>query len=1081
MEFNLSSSRGKIKQFRIDSTSKLKNLPKESYTQSADNSSINLIIESIPSGALLYSGGMLFVNQIADVILGGSEEFPEVFKKNLEKLFQLRTQMLMESNSSQPVEVWFQNSEGGHHLCEVTLPTNSEQELWLINDITARKQNERLLRILTDVTSCVNGSEFYLQLVKGICDALQLKCVLLAQHLLDGQAIKRCSTIGVCLDGKIVPNFEYEIAGTPCENAVGSESCTIHSGVKDLYPDDHFLVEHQIEAYFSVPMIDKDDVVNGHLILLSQQPIHENLSEISAIKNFTFQAATELSRQKSERKLKESKLRFTMAARGSEMGLWDYNVVTGQVEYDDHWYSMLGYDPGEYSATFDLWKKLIHPDDLLPTVKLLDDYIAGKVSTYEAEVRMKTKGGAWKWILTRGKIFSSSPEGTPLQIIGTHLDIDDLKGSQQIRLENEARLRIIMDQIPAILWTTNCDNQYTSIVGAGLNKFGIQPHETTGQAISDFQTSQQTSGSMAAMHQRTLKGESVRFEQKIKNVILDTHIEPLRNSLDEIIGCLGLAIDVTRQKNITEQLNRQRILLQSIFHSVTDAMIVTDRNHKIVMCNESIQKHFRCTEADLLGRPIQEIIASGELSIDENLDTSDPDIQGSKPIDIQFLRADGTLFHGETIVTPLRRQDNQVTGYIKVIRDITDRLQMQVEKDQLQAQMLHAQKLESLGVLAGGIAHDFNNLLLTILGNTNLALLDLDEDSSVIQNVKNIEIAARYATKRCERLLAYSGRRNFASSTFDLNLIVQETVAILSTIISPHAHVELELSEEQLLIHGDMGQVEQVILNLLTNASEAIQTPSRVGKICIRTGFLELKEDDCASYYFCENITPGQYVFFEIEDNGVGMDEDCQRKMFDPFFTTKFTGRGLGLAGVSGIIRGHKGGLYVQSTVELGSCFRVIIPVSTVPIEEKSSENSEHSLVASNVGYVLVIDDDKSVSNVVTNILNRFDYSVLVANSGSEGVEIFKQNRDLISVILLDMTMPGLNGIETLDLLKKNDLNIPVILTSGLSEIDITSQMQSSEFLSFLKKPYKPQKLVNEISKALLRHQIQEDTASQFD
>ncbi|MCH9655320.1 MAG: PAS domain S-box protein [Planctomycetes bacterium] len=1083
MESNLSSSRGKTKQFRIDSTPKVKYSPTESYPQTTDIASIKLIIESIPSGAVLCTEEMLFINQRADELLGGSEQNAEIFDENLKQLFELKTSLSSESNStdcSRDAEIWFKRNDVNKrlHLCEVTLPNETGQELWLINDITGQRQNERLLHSLSSATSGVTGTQFFKRLVKELADALRLKGVFLVQHRLCDEEVRTCQTLGACLNGELIPDFEYVVAGSPCEHAVNYETFSIHSGVTDQYPEDQFLVNNQIESYFSVPMINRKGEIQGHLVLLGDRPIYDNLCEIPAIKNYTFRAATELSREQSEKKLQESELRITMAARGSDMGFWEYDILTEKVKYDDHWYSMLGYEPNEFPATFSAWKNLLHPDDLAPTLKLLDDYITGKISSYEAETRMKKKDGNWKWILTRGKFSTFSPQATPLQLIGTHIDIDDLKRSQQIRLENEARLRIIMDQIPAILWTTDCDNQYTSLVGAGLNSLGIQPNETVGRAFYDFHDSQNASINMTAMHERTLKGESVRFEQQLQNSIMDIHIEPLRNTTDEIIGCIGLAIDVTARKKTVEQLNRQRILLQTIFHSVTDAMVVTDRSHNIVMCNESIQIYFRCKEPDLLGRPIREIVTSCDRYEDEFLRVSYPNSRVLKPFIMEYIRADGTHFQGETIVTPLRRSDNQITGYIQVIRDITDRIQIEEEKDQLHAQMLHTQKLESLGVLAGGVAHDFNNLLLAILGNTDLALLELKADSPVIQNVRNIEIAARHAAKICERLLAYSGRRTFASSTFNLNQIFQETIEILKTIVSPNAHIEMDLSEQNLLIHGDPGQIEQVVLNLLTNASEAVQNQSKAGHIRVRTGVMDLKEEDSANYYFCENINRGKFVFFEIEDDGIGMDEDCQFKMFDPFFTTKFTGRGLGLAGVSGIIRGHHGGLWVQSAVDQGSCFRVILPLATDLAADPNTDSSVETLVPADVGDILVIDDDKAVCNVVKNILKRFDFSVLIANSGSEGLKIFEQNRDSISVVLLDITMPGMSGMETLNKLNSKGIHVPVILTSGLSEKDLASQMPNLDETHFLKKPYKTQKLINVISKSILRYQNQDEEST---
>lgn len=1081
MKYHFASTRGNIKQFRIDTTQKSQDSTNQSYRQVSDNASIKLIIESIPAGVVYRSGSTLYINQRSEELLGNSNDHPELFEQNLERLFELKSiqsETADDLRESEHTELWVQLSSGIQKLCEVTLPNNDDQQLWLLNEVTLQRQNERLMHLLTSATSDVTGEAFFKRLVQELSVTLKIKCVLLVQHKREDNKVMKGQTIGVSIDGEVAPDFEYEIVGSPCEHAIGIDPYKISSGVAEQYPQDKFLSDHCIESFFSLPMITKNGGVQGHLVLMDDKPIFDDLCSLPVIQNFTYRAAAELNRKLAEQKLEESELRITMAARGSEIGLWNFDIISGQTKYDDKWFTMLGYQPGELAQSFDTWKSLVHPEDLPAMLKSLEDYISGSSSSYEAEVRMKTSDGNWKWILTRGKISAYSPQKTPLQMIGTHIEIDDLKRSQQIRLENEARLRIIMEQIPAILWTTDCDNQYTSIVGAGLNQLGIQPNETVGKAIYDFHKSQDVSVNMTAMHNRTLKGESVRFEQQLQNMILDIHIEPLKNSEDQIIGCIGLAIDVTVRKKTIEQLNRQRILLQTIFHSVTDAMIVTDRSHHIVMCNESIQIHFRCKEADLLGRPVRELIDSSSQYEEQFNRVSFPNTRVLKPFIVDYLRADGSRFQGETIVTPLRRSDNQITGYIKVIRDITDRIQMEEEKDHLHAQMLHAQKLESLGVLAGGVAHDFNNLLLAILGNTNLVLMELDEESPVNPYVKSIEMAARHAAKICERLLAYSGRRTFASMTFNLNRVIQETVEIMKSIVSPNALIELNLSDEELMIHGDIGQLEQVVLNLLTNASEAIQNQPEAGRIRIRTGISHLGKNDFSDYYFCENGTPGKFFYIEVEDNGSGMDDDCQTKMFDPFFTTKFTGRGLGLAGVAGIIRGHHGGLRVESIIDQGSCFRVILPLATGASTDLDDDGSAEDCLPVESGSILVIDDDKAVCNVVNRVLNKFGFSVLTAYSGSEGIEVYEKHHDEISVILLDMTMPGLSGVETFELLRKKGVSIPVILTSGLSESDITEQMQGAEVFHFLKKPYKPQKLVNVISKALIRQQIKDDVSN---
>lgn len=399
---------------------------------------------------------------------------------------------------------------------------------------------------------------------------------------------------------------------------------------------------------------------------------------------------------------------------------------------------------------------------------------------------------------------------------------------------------------------------------------------------------------------------------------------------------------------------------------------------------------------------------------------------------------------------------------LSIVRNITEQKLAEDERLRLEAKIQHAQKLESLGVLAGGIAHDFNNLLVGILGNAGLALMKMKPESPTRQIVERIETAALRASDLTKQMLAYSGKGKFIIEPLNLSKMVEEMAHLLEISISKNAVLKYEFAESIPPIEGDATQIRQVIMNLITNGSEAIGSKS--GYIAIRTGVMYVDENYTRGTYYSDYRKNGYYVFLEVSDTGCGMDEETVNKMFDPFFTTKFTGRGLGLAAVLGIIRSHQGAVKVYSEKEKGTTIKVLFPRLDEEgdvagaIESEGVQNEK--LKWSGTGVVLVVDDDETVRSVAKMILEEAGFGVITANDGREAVELFKSQQN-IELVLLDMTMPHMNGEDCFCELRRIDPDVKVILSSGYNEQDATNRFAGKGLAGFIQKPYPPQDLID--------------------
>ncbi len=388
-----------------------------------------------------------------------------------------------------------------------------------------------------------------------------------------------------------------------------------------------------------------------------------------------------------------------------------------------------------------------------------------------------------------------------------------------------------------------------------------------------------------------------------------------------------------------------------------------------------------------------------------------------------------------------------------------ERERVEKEKLALERQVQHAQKLESLGVLAGGIAHDFNNILAAVLGYADLAISDLGETHPALSSVREVVAGANRAAELTRQMLAYSGRGKFVVQQMDVSALMDDMAHLLRTSIPRSTTLNLNLGRSLPPIRADASQMQQIVMNLITNASEAIGQEN--GAIILATG-----QSDCDEAFLARNLSapassehtplPGTYVFFEVSDTGCGMDEETKVKIFEPFFTTKFTGRGLGMAAVLGIVRGHQGAIVLDTVPGKGSTFQVFFPALEAEAAEVDAAQGEvrEAGAQGGRGTILVVDDEETVRKLTKAILKRQGFTPLSAADGREALAVFREHADEITCVLLDLTMPHMTGEACFEALRGIKEDVKVVIISGYDEAAAVERFSGEGPDGFLQKPY---------------------------
>jgi len=505
-----------------------------------------------------------------------------------------------------------------------------------------------------------------------------------------------------------------------------------------------------------------------------------------------------------------------------------------------------------------------------------------------------------------------------------------------------------------------------------------------------------------------------------------------------------LNVTTSKQRQGTNDTERDEAVarLRSVIDHAPIVLWAVDRDGRFTLSEGRGLKALGLRPGQVVGVSAFDVYAANP-----NIVKALRDALAGNDVEVVFTEGGRTF---ENRIAPIRRADNHVTEVLGVSIDVTERHEAERERTSLQVQLQQAQKLESLGLLAGGIAHDFNNILTIILGGASTALASLPPDvGPARQDLETVLAAARRAADLTRQLLAYSGKAHFEIRAVDMSQQIREMATLLEATMPKRAELRLQLDSSLPSIEADVVQLQQIMMNLVINGAEAIGEDQ--GIVTMRTGTESIQADRDLGLFSVDGVEPGPYVFLEVEDTGSGMDNLTKAKIFDPFFTTKFTGRGLGLATVLGIVRAHRGTLSVHSERGKGTRFRAYFPA--VP-GSAISEPTKDSSSAAGTGLVLLIDDDKGVRTATRRMLDFLGFGVLEAESGPRGLELFRLRHRDVHVVILDMTMPEMSGEETFHELRKIRENVAVVLTSGYDEQEATRRFTGQGLAGFLQKPY---------------------------
>jgi len=548
-----------------------------------------------------------------------------------------------------------------------------------------------------------------------------------------------------------------------------------------------------------------------------------------------------------------------------------------------------------------------------------------------------------------------------------------------------------------------------------------------------------------------------------------THVtgEVLRDASGSARGMLGTVQDVTLVRRADRELAESRQLLARVstiagiaawtFEVATGELRWEPENWALWRLDPD---HFVVTAESFLAL----VVEDDRPQVAALFEASGTNPSAGYDVAFQGRTGTGELRHfrtvGEAVLNPDTGAAERVVG---LTLDETDRVRAMEERRDMDAKLQQAQRLESIGVLAGGIAHDFNNLLVGMLGNANLALSDVPPGDPLREPLLGIEISAQRAAELTRQLLAYSGKGRFVIERVNLSRMVEEMASLLSAVLSKKAELRLELKAGLPAVDVDATQIRQVVMNLLTNASEALGDGP--GEIVVRTGIQQVDHDYAEHAVDGATVEPGTYVFLEVSDTGSGLEMADVSRIFEPFYTTKFTGRGLGLAATLGIVRGHRGAIKVYSEVARGTTFKVLLPAAAGAQDAVDLAVPGRAFVAK--GAALIVDDEPGVRAVMRTMLSRRGFEVLEATHGEEALTLFETERARVTLVLLDLTMPRLDGEEVFRRLKALDPSVRVIIMSGYSEENVAQRFVGKGLAGFIQKPFRATDLYERIAEAL--------------
>jgi PAS domain S-box-containing protein len=576
---------------------------------------------------------------------------------------------------------------------------------------------------------------------------------------------------------------------------------------------------------------------------------------------------------------------------------------------------------------------------------------------------------------------------------------------------------------------------------------------------------------VTALLQRILNGQQPQsvmlnrnYTKSGKVIWCEWHNSVVYDETGKMVSLLSHTLDVTEQRTAAEQLVRSEARMRAALDGARMLGWDLDLVHNKWETTVDIPDFYGVPRGPDYKDPEVALHAVHPADVPIVIAGRRHAIETGEPLRYHFRgripNADGSFRWFATRGRVLYDKDGKPVRIVAVTSDITERKREEAEREAIQLQRRESQKWESLGVLAGGVAHDFNNILTVVLGSANLARRGLPVNSPAVAYLEQIESSCRRAADICQQMLAYAGRNQTGSVRYDVSQLVRESIPLLQEPAKP-ANLRYELDHRLPLAVIDAGQVRRVLVSLVANAAESYGGKS--GEVIVQTTAVEFGENaNHAAFQLAP--APGQYVCLAVTDRGSGISDEVRSRMFDPFYSTKFTGRGLGLAAVLGIVRAHRGALSVESAVGQGTrvCTYWPAPVEVVPSVSSTGITEMETQTAT----AIVIDDEMFVREVTASALEELGLRPVLAGDGSNGIALFLRHRDTIQIAVIDVVMPGISGEQVLRSLRGFAPELPAILVSGFTDSRAFAT-ELNERTLFLQKPFHPEELMATVRKLL--------------
>ncbi len=759
-------------------------------------------------------------------------------------------------------------------------------------------------------------------------------------------------------------------------------------------------------------------------------------------------------RKLAEEAVQQSEERLRMALESAHIGIFDWDLLSGRIKWNEEHERLYGYEPKTFPGTLAAYEKSLHPEDLRLTWKELA--LARDTGTdFEGEHRIIWPDGSVHWIWAKG-CFLYDCEGNPLRMIGVVRDVSERIQAEQELVRARDFYLTLFEEFPGLVWRSGRDGEF--------NFFNRGWLEFTGRELAEELASGWESGIHPEDLQRCLATQSRAFEKRepfemeYRRLRKDGEYRwllsigrPFTDLDGSFGGFVGYCFDVTDRRAKEHDLRR----LSTAIEQVAEVILITDREGTIEYVNPAFETVTGYSKEEALGRNPR-FLSSGQLPkafFEEMWRT----ILSGRVWDGYFLnrRKDGVVIEEEARISPVRDQEGRICNFIAVKRDVTNELE-------LERRLRQSEKMEAIGHLAGGIAHDFNNMLQVILAYGQFLQKDLLPGSSGYQDVERILQAGEKAASLTRQLLSFSRRGEVIKAPLDVKPIIKEITKLLERTFPSTISINYSIEGTLPQILGDPTQIHQVLLNLCVNARDAMPHGGTIR--------LEARVINISDFFAKEHpeATPGDHLLLSVTDTGEGIPPDVLPRIFEPFFTTKEEGKGtgLGLSTAYGIIRQHGGFLDCYSYLGKGTVFNVYLPVHTGP-SGKDAAYTPNLHLPRGKETLLLADDQEMIRHLVQRTCEDLGYTVMTATNGREAVQLFVKHHEEIDCVVLDVQMPEMDGLDACEMIRKVAPGTKVILSSGFIDQDLEARMQSLGALGYIQKPFTKEDLALRIREAL--------------